>query len=456
MREYPKFPAGFILGASTAAYQIEGSPDADGKGPSIWDEFAHRAGRIRGGDTGDVACDHYRLYREDVALMRSLGLGAYRFSISWPRIFPEGEGAVNERGLDFYERLVDLLLEGGVEPFPTLFHWDLPLALQRKYGGFADRRTSELLADYSEAVARRLGDRVKRWITVNEPFEFSCFGHALGSHAPGLRSPAAYFRTMHHLLLGQGLALERIKAACPGAQAGPALSITPIHPRGASERDRRAAELANQLLNRITLDPIFKGRYPEPLWSKVRLLRPRVLEGDMATISRKPDFIGINNYQREFAHHAWYVPLLHLDLSGKDIAERAYVEDGVQHTSMGWEVYPDAIYESLMLLKNDYGNPPVYITENGAAFDDEIAGDGHVPDGLRIDYLAAYMARVADAAREGADVRGYFAWSLMDNFEWAAGRSKRFGLVYVDYPSQRRIIKDSGYWYRDMIAAQGR
>jgi beta-glucosidase len=454
MSDFPQFPEGFVFGVSTAAYQIEGAPSEDGKGPSIWDDFAHRKGKIRGGVTGDLACDHYHRYSEDVTIMKALGLNAYRFSISWPRVIPEGEGKVNEKGLDFYSKLTDRLLENGITPFPTLFHWDLPLELQKKYGGFVNRRTAELFADYSEMIVRRLGDRIKNWITVNEPFEFSCFGHALGTHAPGYHNIFLYFKVLHNVLLGHGLALERIKGIRPEASVGAALSLTPIHPASGSEEDGRAAALANQLLNDITLQPMFNGSYPEPLWSKVRLLRPSVREGDMRVISRPVDFVGINNYQREFATYKWFVPVLHMDLSGKDIAEHAYVKDGVQHTSMGWEVYPNAIYESLMIVKNSYGNPPVFITENGAAFDDAVSTDGRIHDGLRIDYLSSYLSRVSAAAKEGSNVRGYFAWSLMDNFEWAAGYSKRFGLVYIDYPSQRRIVKDSGYWYSDLIKAQ--
>lgn len=451
---YPQFPKDFTFGAATAAFQIEGASWEGGKGPSIWDKFSHTKGKIRFGQTADVACDHYHRYPEDVAIMKDLGLSAYRFSIAWPRIYPEGEGLLNQSGLDFYKRLADELLAHGITPFATLFHWDLPLALQNRYRGFQNRRVAELFADYTETVVKALGDRIKHWITINEPFEFSCFGHFLGAHAPGGKNLLAYFRVMHNILLAHGLALERIKAVDPASKAGIVVSITPVYPQTNSEKDRQAALIANQFMNHITLAPLYKGAYPEPFWRKVRLIRPTVASGDMEIISRPTDFIGINNYQREFASFKWYVPFLQMDISGKDIAETQFVKDGVQHTSMGWEVYPNALYEALMILKNEYGNPPVYITENGAAYDDIVAPDGTVDDPLRVEYLASYLSKAQQAVDEGADLRGYFVWSLIDNFEWAVGFTKRFGIVHVDHQTQKRTIKKSGYWYRDMIKAQ--
>jgi beta-glucosidase len=453
--DFPQFPQHFYFGAATSAYQIEGEYQGDGKGPSIWDDFVTQKGKIRLGQTGNVACDHYHCYPEDVELMHALDLNAYRFSISWARIFPEGEGSINQKGLDFYSRLTDALLEKGITPFATLFHWDLPLALQRKYNGFENRKVSELFALYSETVVKHLGDRIKYWMTINEPFEYSAFGHFLGAHAPGKHSLPAYFRVMHHLLLGHGLAMERIRSISPQARVGIVVSLTPIHPETHSDKDRQAALLANQFMNHITLGPLYKGAYPEPLWSRVRLLHPGIQADDLKIISRRTDFIGINNYQREFATYKWYVPFLQMDISGQDVAETEFVKDGVQHTSMGWEVYPQALYECLRLLKDEYGNPPVYITENGAAFDDVVAADGTVNDLLRIDYLKGYLDEAARAAKEGCNLKGYFVWSLLDNFEWAAGLTKRFGMVYVDHATQKRIIKQSGYWYRNLIKAQG-
>ncbi|BCY19334.1 beta-glucosidase [Leptolinea sp. HRD-7] len=454
--EYPKFPPGFVFGAASSAYQIEGAVNVDGRGPSVWDTFSHTKGKIRNSDNGDIACDHYNRMAEDVALMKSLGLKAYRFSIAWPRIYPDGEGQVNQKGLDFYSRLTDLLLKNDITPFPTLFHWDLPQALQTRYNGFENRAVSSLFADYTETVVRALGDRVVNWTTLNEPFEFAALGHFLGQHAPGKTSLPAYFRVMHHLLLGHGMAVERIRAVAPQCKMGIVVSLTPIHPQTDTDKDRQAAMLANQFLNHITLSPIYKGSYPEPLWGRTRLLHPAVKEGDMSLISQPIDFLGINNYQREFATFRWYVPFLQMDISGSDIADTEFVRDGVQHTSMGWEVYPQGIYECLRLLKDEYNNPPVYITENGAAFDDRPLEDGTVNDPLRVQFLDSYIRKAHQALEEGCDLRGYFVWSLMDNFEWAAGYSKRFGIVYVDYATQKRTVKESGRWYKGLIHAQSR
>jgi beta-glucosidase len=452
--DYPKFPHDFMFGAASSAYQIEGAANEDGKGPSIWDKFSHTKGKIRFGQNADMACDHYHVYPEDVSLMKDIGLQAYRFSISWPRIFPEGEGRVNPKGLDFYSRLTDLLLKNDILPFPTLFHWDLPQSLQTNYNGFENRKVCDLFADYCETVVRTLGDRITNWTTINEPFEFSALGHFLGIHAPGKTNLPAYFRVMHHLLLAHGMAVERIRRTTPQSKVGIVVSLTPIHPQTDSVKDREAARIANQFMNHITLHPLYKGSYPEPLWSKVALLRPAVKPGDMETISQPIDFIGINNYQREFATYKWYVPFLQMDITGKDTADTEFIRDGVQHTSMGWEVYPPGIYECLRLLMDEYGNPPVYITENGAAFDDRPAEDGQVNDPLRVQYLESYLAKVKQAVDEGSNLKGYFVWSLMDNFEWAAGFSKRFGIIYVDYETQKRTIKQSGRWYKGLIRSQ--
>lgn len=447
------FPKNFIFGAATAALQIEGSPNAEGKGKSTWDAFALKKGKIRNGDTPETACDHYRRYPEDINLMEKLGLDAYRFSISWPRIYPNGERAINQQGLDHYSRLVDSLLEAGITPFPTLFHWDLPLALQKKYKGFTNRKTAHLFADYAETVVKKLGDRVKNWITINEPWEFSCMGHLLGEHAPGIKSPRAFFQTMHHVLLAHGLGTERIRALSPDAKTGITISMTPVHPLTDTKKDRWSAMMANQFMNHITLGPLYKKEYPEPLFSRLKLCTPKIIEGDMDIIAVPTDFIGINNYQREFAMYKWYIPFFNTWITGGEVAEHDFVRNGVQHTSMGWEVHPPCIYECLTILREKYGNPPVYITENGAAFDD-VVENGRVNDLKRINYLRDYIAMVSKAYSEGSDVRGYFVWSLMDNFEWAVGFSKRFGLVHIDYATQKRTIKDSGYWYRDFITEQ--
>src|SRR6056297_304149 len=464
-----------LMGVATAAYQIEGAATQEGRGQSIWDVFSHTPGKIKPGHTGDVACDHYNRMTEDIELMQSLGIEAYRFSLSWPRILPEGRGWVNEKGLDFYSRMVDQLLEAGITPFATIFHWDLPQALQKEYGGFADRRIVEDFADYSELLGRRLGDRVRKWITINEPWVYSILGHLLGAHAPGKKNPWAAMRAVHHSLLAHAAAVERLRAMLPAArqthnskpsgletasedsqvEIGITLNLFPVYPKSESEKDRRATDMADQFVNRLFLDPLLKGEYPPELWGKLRLIRPKVRSEDMRRISATVDFIGINNYTRERAEYRHLIPFVHFYLSGLEVPEAEYVKEGVQYTSMGWEVYPEGIYELLLRMKSGYGNPPVYITENGAAFTDyavEEGGDLRVHDPLRTDYLKSYLGQVDRARREGCRVKGYFVWTLMDNFEWAEGYDKRFGLVYVDFSAgQRRIIKDSGYWYRDFI-----
>lgn len=447
-------PASFLFGAATSAYQIEGGWDADGKGPSIWDHFTHGRGRIHGDHNGDVACNTYFDFQTDIDIMRQLGLDAYRFSIAWARVMPDGRGRVNEKGLDYYERLVDALLAAGIAPFPTLFHWDLPLALHKDRGGFAHRDSAAYFADYAEAVARRLGDRVGHWITLNEPWVHATFGHIAGNHAPGRRNPWAYLRALHHQLLGHGLAVERLKAVSPTAQVGLSLNLTPFYPASDTELDRSAAQMADQLLNRIVLDPLFHGRYPDPLWRKFRFFHPKIRPGDMEIITRPLDFLGVNYYTRSRVRHHRLVPLF--QIWPEDLPVMAGTGDGaegVAYTDMGWEVYPAGLFELLFRLKNEYGVPPIYITENGAAYPDGPGSDGRVRDEARRDYLAQHLAVTGAAIRAGVDVRGYFVWSLLDNFEWTHGYDKRFGIVHVDFDTQRRTIKDSGYWYADLIRA---
>ncbi len=457
------FPPGFLFGAATSAYQIEGGYDADGKGPSVWDRFVRRPGRVHRGHTGDVAGDTYRDFQTDVALMRQLGLDAYRFSVSWPRVLPSGRGPVNERGLDYYDRLVDALLGAGIAPFVTLFHWDLPQALQDTIGGFAGRDCAALFADYAEVVARRLGDRVGHWITLNEPWVFATLGHLRGSHAPGRRNPWAFLRAVHHQLLGHGLAAARLRAIAPAARVGLSLNLSPIYPAKNSDANRDAARLADQAVNRLFLDPLFRARYPEPLWTRLRPFRPPVRPGDMATIAAPLDFMGVNYYTRARVRRAWYVPFLGLwpeglagvgrvgnpPASGSAEVERRVANP--PYSGMGWEVYPAGLFELLWRLKTEYGNPPIYVTENGAAYPDRLTADGRVHDEARRAYLEQHLTVVAAAARAGVDARGYFVWSLLDNFEWTYGYDKRFGIVYVDYATQRRVIKDSGLWYSEFI-----
>ena len=447
------FPAGFRFGAATSAYQIEGGWDADGKGPSIWDQFTDRRGKIDSGHHGNVAANTYHDFNTDIAIMRTLGLNAYRFSVSWPRVLPEGRGPANEAGLDYYDRLVDSLLEVGIEPFLTLFHWDLPLALQQALGGFRSRDCAYLFAEYAGVVAARLGDRVTNWITLNEPWVHATLGYLRGMHAPGEHNPRAYLRVVHHLLLGHGLAAARIRSTSPGAQVGLSLNLSAMHAARQTEGDRAAADLADQFVNGMYLESLFNGRYPPELWHKLRFFQPRIEPGDMQIISQPLDFLGINYYTRMVMQHAWYVPFIHArPTTMAGLTATGFSGRGAGYTEMGWEVYPRGLHELLLRIRDDYGNLPVYITENGAAYADEVV-DGRVHDTKRQHYFEQHLRSVAAAMDEGAAVRGYFAWSLIDNFEWSYGYNKRFGLVYVDFDTQQRFIKDSGYWYRDLIAA---
>jgi beta-glucosidase len=436
------FPPGFQWGAATAAYQIEGSPTAGGKGESIWDRFSHTPGTIANGDTGDVACDHYRRWPEDLALMRELGLDAYRFSIAWPRVLPTGHGAVNEAGLDFYERLVDGLLEAGIAPYVTLYHWDLPQALQDA-GGWANRATATAFADYAAAVARRLGDRVAGWTTHNEPWVVATLGHLWGTHAPGLRDLPATVRAGHHLLLSHGLAVPALRAASL-APIGITLNLTPVYPASDSSADQQAAAREDVFANRWFLDPIFRGAYPAEFLEFTRESPPPVQEGDLRIISVPLDFLGINNYTRSVIRAA----------PGEGLLGTVQVHPDGEYTAMDWEIYPDGLRMLLERVPRDYAPRAVYITENGAAFADELEPDGAVHDDRRRAYLAGYLAAAAQACAAGVPLKGYFVWSLLDNFEWAFGYSRRFGLFYVDFASGRRYWKDSAHWYRRLLAAQ--
>lgn len=447
-------PPGFIFGAATSAYQIEGGWDADGKGASIWDAFTRRPGRIRNGHSGDRACRTYDDFQSDIEIMRRLGLDAYRFSVAWSRVLPHGRGEINAKGLDYYDRLVDALLAAGITPFPTLFHWDFPQALEESIGGFAHRESAAIFADYVAVVVRRLGDRVRHWITLNEPWVHATFGYITGGHAPGRRNPWAYLRVIHHQLLSHGLAVERIRSLSPAAQVGISVNLTPFYPASDGEKDHAAAGMADQLLNRIILDPLFHGRYPEQYWAKLRLFQPKIKPGDMDVIARPVDFLGVNYYTRSRVRHHPLIPLFRIWTDDLPIMTgKSNGDPGVTYSDMGWEVYPAGLFELLQRLKKEYGNPTIYITENGAAFADTVAPDGRIRDEARRDYLAQHLAVTGAATRAGVNVRGYFVWSLLDNFEWTHGYDKRFGIVHVDYDTQRRTIKDSGYWYAGAIRA---
>jgi beta-glucosidase len=430
-----RFPDGFLWGTATAAYQIEGAHDADGKGASIWDTFAHTPGKILAGDTGDVACDHYRRYRDDVALMSGLGLNAYRFSTSWPRVIPDGSGASNPAGLAFYDRLVDALLERGITPFLTLYHWDLPQALQDR-GGWGNREIAAWFGEYAAVMGRRLGDRVKHWITFNEPFAFIVLGHAFGMHAPGLTDPGLAFQASHHLNLAHGDAVRALRASVPGGEIGITQVSMPCYPASASDADRAAAHRYDGFLNRWYWEPPLRGAYPADVLERLGPLAPRPEPGDAQRMSPPLDFFGHNSYTRAVVR----------DDPGSALTGAATVETTNAKTAMGWEIYPDHLSDALTRITRDYGRPAIYITENGASFED-VVRDGAVDDPERTDYLRRHLAACHRAIAAGVDLRGYFCWSLLDNFEWSFGYARRFGLVHVDFATQQRIVKASGRFF---------
>lgn len=446
------FPPGFLWGAASAAYQIEGAWNEDGKGESIWDRFAHTPGKIAGGDTGDVACDHYHRYAEDVAAMAAMGLKAYRFSIAWPRIFPNGGAQLNQRGLDFYRRLVAALRDHDILPMATLYHWDLPQVLQER-GGWANRDTALRFAEYAAFLFAQLGAEVPFWATHNEPFIAAFFGYGNGEKAPGVRRFWEVLSVGHHLLLSHGLAVQAFRAAglratpdTPAPAIGIVFMVWPHHPASPRPGDTYAARLVDGAMNRMFLEPLFRARYPDDMMQHFqrRLMRPAIAPGDMDLIAQPIDFLGINTYTR----------LLHTaDRRDLLMGARQVPGPGPQ-TTMGWEIYPPCVYEAIMKARQ-YTSLPLYITENGAAFDDRIGPDGSIDDGARIAYLRDHLAEVRRAIDDGADVRGYFVWSLMDNFEWELGFAKRFGLIYTDYTTLKRTWKRSAYWYRDVIARNG-
>ncbi|MFL5926995.1 MAG: GH1 family beta-glucosidase [Gaiellaceae bacterium] len=438
----PSFPADFVWGAATASYQIEGAANEDGRGESVWDRFCATPGKVRNGESGAIACDFYHRYRDDIALIRELGLDAFRFSIAWPRIFPDGRGRVNAKGLDFYDRLVDELLGNGIAPFVTLFHWDTPQALEDA-GGWPSRDIVDAFAEYVEAVSERLGDRVGHWITHNEPWVVSWVGHGWGHHAPGRQSDADALATAHHLLLSHGRAVEILRRTSPGAQVGITLNLDAPYAASDSPEDRAATRWVDGLHNRWFLDPIFRGEYPDDMVEAWRAILPEIRNGDLETISAPIDFLGVNNYTS---------PLVSADSSGgrSQIVRR----NDVDRTDMGWEVVPEGLHDLLLRLHRDYSPAALYVTENGAAYPDVRDHEGLVRDPERQAYLEAYVAGASRAVAEGVPLRGYFAWSLLDNFEWAWGYWKRFGLVYIDFATLERVPKGSFYWYRDFIASQ--
>ncbi|MFY1577502.1 GH1 family beta-glucosidase [Verrucosispora sp. WMMD703] len=451
------FPEGFVWGSATAAYQIEGAAKEDGRGPSIWDTYSHTPGRTLNGDTGDVAADHYHRWADDLDQVAALGLGAYRFSIAWPRVQPGGSGALNQAGVDFYSRLVDRLLELGIRPVATLYHWDLPQELEDA-GGWPARDTAARFADYAEKIVGSLGDRVHTWTTFNEPWCSAYLGYASGVHAPGRTEPAAALAAVHHLNLAHGLAGRVIRDLAPAAQLSVTLNLHVIRPASGSAADADAARRIDALANRAFLGPMLDGAYPPDLladtaavtdWSFVR-------DGDEATAAVPLDVLGVNYYSTTLVR-AWdgVSPKSDADGHGRS-AHSAWVgSEQVEflpqpgpYTAMGWNIEPAGLTELLLRLHREYPDQPLMITENGAAFDDVVSPDGTIHDDRRIDYLHRHIAATHDAMAAGADVRGYFVWSLLDNFEWAYGYDRRFGIIRVDYETQQRTWKDSAHWYR--------
>ncbi len=441
-----EFPDDFLWGTATSAYQVEGSPLADGAGPSIWQRFAHTPGLVRDGATGDVACDHYRRYRDDVALMRSLGTNAYRFSIAWSRVMPEGRGMVNAAGLDFYDRLVDALLGSGIEPMVTLYHWDLPAALDDR-GGWLNPEVARWFAEYAAVVFRKLDGRVKMWATLNEPWVITDGGYLCGVLAPGHRNRFEAPIASHQLLRAHAEAVKAYRAE-GRHRIGIVVNLEPKYPASDDPGDRAATTRADAYMNRQYLDPLFLGRYPEELREVFGEAWPRWPADDLALVRQPIDFLGVNYYTRSvtrFDPHAWL------------LQAAPVVQPRATYTETGWEVCAPALTDTLLWVKERYGNPPLYVTENGAAFFDPPALEGDcLPDPLRVDYLRKHITAVHAAIEQGADVRGYFVWSLLDNFEWSHGYSKRFGIVHVDFQTQQRTPKDSARFYARVIASRGR
>jgi beta-glucosidase len=444
-----RFPEGFHWGVATSAYQIEGAWDEDGKGESIWDRFAHTSGRIKNGDTGDVACDSYHHWREDVALLREMNLTSYRFSIAWPRILPRGVGAVNQRGIDYYARLTDALLEAGIRPFPTLYHWDLPQALEDR-GGWPNRDTASCFAEYADAVVGALGDRIDRWMIFNEPSIFTVMGYLAGIHAPGRCDREAWLRATHTVNLAQGEAFRAMRAARPGLSIGTAFAMSACEPAGAAPADLEAAERWHRLVNLWYLEPALRGRYPDAFPEGPPLEPMGVREGDLERVRAPLDFLGINLYTRTLVGHD---PDDRLGVQARAVGPVG--GDEGPRTDFGWEVWPRALHDVVVRITRDYGRPRIEITENGCSYADGPGPDGVIRDARRIEFHRGYLDALASAIAEGADVRGYHAWSLMDNFEWAEGYAQRFGLAWVDFGTRERRLKESGRWYGRVAAEHG-
>lgn len=438
------FPNDFIWGSATSSYQIEGAALEDGRGECIWTRFSHTPGKTSDGGTGDVACDHYHRYQGDVNMMQDMGLHAYRFSTSWPRVLPQGTGSVNEAGLAFYDRLVDALLAANIEPYLTLYHWDLPQVLQDQ-GGWENPDSVQWFAEYTDLMTRRLGDRVKQWITLNEPWVFAFVGYAFGAHAPGMTDFPAAYRAAHHALIAHGEAVPIIRKNVPEAQVGIVLAHPYFQPATDSEEDRAAAQRQFNFHPGWFLEPLYNGRYPTEFAQYVHADQVEGITLDDVKAAAVPtDFLGLNYYSR-------FIIKRDPDAEGLEAA-RIPVPDA-EHTTMDWEVYPDGLLNVLTRVHEDYGPKAIYITENGAAFNDPAPQDGVVDDPRRLAYLREHFRRAETAIAQGVPLKGYFVWSLMDNFEWGHGYEQRFGIVHVDYQTQQRTLKNSARWYKQVIAA---
>jgi len=436
-----RFPDGFHWGTATAAYQIEGAWNEDGRGPSIWDTFSHTPGKVKNGDNGDVACDSYHRIEEDVRLLKELGVTCYRFSISWPRVIPAGVGDVNPKGLDYYRRLVDRLLENGIEPFCTLYHWDLPQALQDR-GGWANRDTIRAFADYAELMFKTFAGKIRFWLTINEPWCVSFLSNFLGVHAPGNRDLQLATDISHHLLVAHAEAVRRFRQLGIEGQIGIVPNVTWVEPYSNRPEDVEACRRATGWFVEWFLDPVFRGEYPDFLlqWFRAKGVAPRVADGDLEVIRGSVDFLGVNYYTGNVGRYK----------ENEGLFDCEEIDEGYERTDIGWPIYPEGLYRVLTYMTQRYGRVPIYITENGACYNHE-PEDGRVRDGKRIDYLRKHLIQLHRCLSSGVDVRGYMLWSLLDNFEWAEGYSKRFGIVFVDFDTLERIPKDSYYWYRKVI-----
>jgi beta-glucosidase len=444
MTDQRRFPDGFIWGAATAAYQIEGACNEDGKGASIWDRYSHTPGRIANGDTGDVACDSYHRWQDDIRLMKEMGLNAYRFSLSWPRILPQGRGEVNQAGIDFYSRFIDALLENGIEPFVTLYHWDLPQAIQDA-GGWLNRRTIDWFGEFAAVCYKAFGDRVRYWMTINEPNVVAYCGFISAEHAPGVQDRATGLQVCHHVLLAHAEAVRVGRELLPkNAKIGVVPNIDHVYPLTQSRADRELAEEQWMEGTGWYTEPLLKGRYPANIMKKYQTMgiAPIILDGDLEKIAVPTDFLAVNFY---------FSSVVGIDAKGQAYSPSREIPQ----TGLGWPVYPNGLRDMLIHVKERYGEFPIYLTENGAAYPDKIGLDGRVHDAERVEYLRGHIAAIYEAIQSGVDVRGYFVWSLMDNFEWARGYAARFGLAYTDYETQRRIVKDSGKFYAEVARSNG-